>query len=104
MKEIYRSFEGRLDCTNQAGYIVYRSDNWVEVESLSIHTDVSSTRYRFRPDDFPDDPSDLLAIGELQDAVDCGRITGQVLYRGKWRVPSKIIDQYKDYNWRKYCQ
>ena len=36
MKEIYRSFDGKLDVDNQSGYIVYEGNGFYEIESFSV--------------------------------------------------------------------
>ena len=36
MKEVYRSFEGKLDVDNQTGTIVYDGGEYWQFESLSV--------------------------------------------------------------------
>lgn len=103
-EEIYRSFSGKLGVENQEGYIIYSVDEWLEYKTLSVRQNTITVRIRFRPSDAPIDWSDMCALGEIIEAVDCGRIPGQVWYRGAWRTPRKLIEQYQDYNWKKYCK
>lgn len=103
-KEIYRSFNGKLDAENRSGYIIYDCGAWYECEGLSVYNDVTNTLVRFLPSDAPSNLSDAAAIGEIIDAVNCGRISGQVFWRGKWYTPRDIMDKYQDVNWRKYCK
>ena len=39
MKEIYRSFEGKLDVDNQEGYIVYQGNGFFEIHNISVWSD-----------------------------------------------------------------
>lgn len=106
MQEIYRSFEGKLDMSNQSGYIVYQIENGkygYQIESLSIDSEKQEPKIRIMAADAPKDWTDLTAIGELIDAVDCGRIPGQMIYKEHWITPRNIMDDRQDYNWKKYC-
>lgn len=105
-KEIYRSFSGKLNLENKSGYIITSigDGQWIECESLSVDQDVLPCKIRFRPVDAPSDWSNESAIGEIIDAVDCGRIPGQVFWHGKWQSPQSIIESHCDYNWRRHCK
>lgn len=105
MKEIYRSFEGTLGVENREGFIVYEVGEWCECECLSVYEYKEDLRFRFPRSMAPESWEDwgFLGLGEMIDAVECGRIDGQVLVGGKWRTPRKIMDKHQDYNWRKYC-
>lgn len=102
-REVYRSFEGKLGVDNRDGYIVYESDNYITVERLSVYNDAIETCTRIPKTAVTCPLSDGAALAELEDAVDCGRINGQVRYRGKWYSPRSIMDKYQDANWRAHC-
>lgn len=46
MKEIYRSFEGKLDVENQEGYIVYEGNGFYEVRNISVWSDKTDGSFR----------------------------------------------------------
>lgn len=48
MKEIYRSFDGKLGPKNQAGYIVYKGKDFYEVENISAWNDQPNGRFRVK--------------------------------------------------------
>lgn len=102
MKEIYRSFEGTLGVENREGFIVYEAGKWYECECLSVYEYKEDFRFRF-PRSMAPESWDSFDLGEMIDAVECGRIDGRVFVEGKWRTPRKIMDKHQDYNWRKYC-
>ena len=102
-QELYRSFHEPLGVNNQEGYIVSTDGTWLEYRTLSVWNDAIELKIRFRPEDAPKDLSDSAALGGIAEAVDHGRIPGQVFYRGKWRTPQAMIERYKDFNWRCHC-
>lgn len=100
MKEIYRSFEGKLNVENQNGYIVYELKEMYEIHELSVWGN-GANKFRVQKNDFDlNRINELLYIGELYESVDCGRIDGQIYYKDKWRSPQKIMDKNKTYKWR----
>ena len=104
MKELYRSFEGLLNIDNPSGYVVYELKEWYQVDFLNVYCDVADSKVRFAKDYAPDHWGNAKAIAELDDAVFCGRIPGQMYYRGKGRTPRKIMDSNGDYIWTRYCE
>lgn len=103
MKEIYRSFDGQLSADTRDGYIINEGIEWLEYKPVSLYTETRTLRVRFRREDAPASFADAAAMGEVLDAVECGRIPGQVLYNGKWRTPQTLIQKHKDYNWWRHC-
>lgn len=102
MKEIYRNFEGTLGVETPEGVIVYEVGKWCECECLSVYEYKADLRFRFPRSMAPQSWEDW-DLGETIDAVEHGRIDGQVFVGGEWRTPRKIMDKHQDYNWRKYC-
>ena len=42
MKEVYCSFEGKLDLSNQSGYVIYEMENnMLQIEFLSVDNSYS---------------------------------------------------------------
>lgn len=108
MKEVYRSFEGKLNLDNQSGYIIYELKDFYQIEFLSIEKisdDSGSIRLRkhiFSEEDF----SNLEKITKLETYIESGCADyGQCQYKGKWySVPviRKIQFERHDGNWKKY--
>ncbi len=101
MKEIYRSFDGKLDVDNQSGYIVYEGNGFYEIESFSVWRS-GSKRVRLKA---PVDWTDLAAIGEATLGVEHGVVEGQAFYKGKWygtETINRIQNKYGDYSWQAY--
>lgn len=86
MREVYRSFEGKIGVDCRSGYIITELKDFYEVEFLSAYNDVKDTRVRIRKELLPEsDFSNLEKIVELQIAIDSGfGDYGQRFYDGKW--------------------
>lgn len=108
MKEVYRSFEGKLNYDNPVGHIVYDDKNFYKIESLSAW---SSGNLIMRisknvPFDFKDDNK----IGILYMDIFDGKYTTndyQVFVRGKWyggETINKIVNSHRDHNWTRYIK
>lgn len=48
MKEVYRSFEEKLNVDNQSGYIIYETEDFCQVEFLSVWSDQEDIKVRIR--------------------------------------------------------
>ena len=108
MKELYKSFEGKLGVENQNGYIIYEADNsLLEIEELSIRQDIKKYRYRVPATLLPKaDFANIQKIGELQADIWNGCYeNGQIFFKGKWYSGKKIAEiqqKNQDQNWQKY--
>lgn len=106
MKEIYRTFEGKLDVQNQFGTILYvTGTNKIMAESLSAWSDIKTSRYRFPESEKynRNSPEKIMEdLGEIEYDIENGRIEGEVFYNNKWVCPQKIMDAHKTYKWRQY--
>ena len=101
MKEIYQSFEGKLDYDQQFGYIVSQGNGFYEVESFSVW---KSGSHKVRLKD-PVDWTDFDAIAIASVGVERGVVEGQAFYNGKWystETINKIQDRWGDYDWKSY--
>ena len=109
MKEVYRSFEGKLDVDNQTGTIVYDGCEYWQFESLSVWQGAQKSLYRIskavlKESEFEDDEK----IGEIIVNISNGNYEDknmQEFYNGKWySSPTirKIQNDNQDYNWEKY--
>ena len=101
MKEVYRSFEGKLDLDQSEGIVVCELDDWYEIQWLNVDKSITDTYFRIpktasEPDWSEYDFSDALL------AVEQGSIDGQMFAKGKWYSPKQIINARKDPMWRKY--
>lgn len=109
MRELYRSFEGKLSVDQQDGYILYSINDGalVEYNSLSVWQDQRSERAHIpaallRPEDYGNSDK----IGGL--VVDCwfGNLPdGQIYFRGKWwtgKAIRAIQAKHNDNNWQRY--
>ena len=104
MKEIYRSFEGKLDAEKSEGYVVYDCGDKYELHFLSAYDDVNKSKIRIFKDDLPD-VADIDRIGEIYLKINEGAMRGDTFYKNKWysmELINKIQEDKKDYNWRKY--
>lgn len=108
-KEIYRSFEGKLDCDNQEGYILYSANdgNTIVYEGLSVWKDVNTDLAMFParllpPEDYDNDDK----ICEILEDCRCGSLPdGHIYYRGKWwsgKQITAIQQRNNDLYWQKY--
>lgn len=100
-KEVYKSFTGRLDLDNQSGYIVYETDEYYRIESISLGADTSLTLVEKQYFDL-NKVSDIEYIGSVLIDVDHGCIPGKVYFKHKWHSPGEIMESHKDHNWKKY--
>lgn len=104
MKEIYRSFEGKLDVDNQSGYIIYELKDFFQIMWLSVSSKTQRIRIGKKlltTDDFKNENK----LAEMSLAVEDGNINGQFHYHDKWydyQTICKIQKRYQDYNWKKY--
>lgn len=107
MKEIYRSFEEKLNPVCQFGIIIKENNSMYQIENVSVWTSTPA-KFRVYKNDF--DISilgrsiDQLCsyIGELYEQVNCGQISGQILCAKKWVSPIGIMKKNQDAKWRKY--
>lgn len=108
MKEIYRSFAGKLSPDNTDGYIIYDAGSGLlEIESVSVRPDVAKSRIRVPAELLPASAfADVARIGELTIDADNGCYSrGQTFFRGKWFSGDKIAEiqrANRDQNWKKY--
>ena len=109
MKEVYRSFEGKLDVDNQTGTIVYDGGEYWQFESLSVWQGAQKSLYRIskavlKESEFEDDEK----IGEIIVNISNGNYEDknmQEFYNGKWYTSPtirKIQNNNQDYNLKKY--
>ena len=107
MKEIYRSFEGKLDAEKREGYVVYDYGQKYEIHFVSAYSstsDVNDTRVRIYKEDLPD-ITDLDKITELMLKINDGSMRGEAFYKHEWyrqQYINKLQEVHQDYNWRKY--
>lgn len=110
MKEIYRSFDGKLNVDQQDGYILYSTDDGgalIEYEGLSVWQDVRTERARIPADHLPPEQyGDTERIGELVADCWCGNLAaGQIYFCGKWWSGDKIREiqrKNNDLQWQRY--
>lgn len=109
MKEIYRSFEGKLGVEQQEGYILYTVNNGdlIEYEGLSVWEDAKTERARIPVRYLP--ASDYDNLGKITELVgDCyyGNLPGgQIHIKGKWwsyDTICKIQQKHNDNAWMRY--
>lgn len=109
MKEIYRSFEGKLNVDCQEGYILYTVNNGdlIEYEGLSVWADTKTERARI-PARYLSE-ADYGNLDKIMDLVgDCyyGNLPGgQIHINGKWwsyDTICKIQQKHHDNNWMRY--
>lgn len=103
--EVYRSFDGKLDVENQAGYVITELKDFYEVEFLSVwggHGRVRIRKERLAVSDF----GNLEKIDELREDIECGRADyGQCYYDGKWygyEAICKIQTANQSNEWKPY--
>lgn len=107
MKEIYRSFEGKLNVGNQTGYIIYELNDFYQIEFLSVWSDAKEDKVRIRKALLKEaDFSNLEKIGDLQMDIEngCGDY-GQCYFNEKWygfETICKIQDKHDDNNWKRH--
>lgn len=108
MKELYRSFEGKLNVENQTGYIIYATSNGLlEIEELSVLPDAKTHRYRIPADLLPEtDYANVEKIGALTADLWFGLYeNGQIFFNGKWfsgKTISRIQQKNRDKFWQRY--
>lgn len=107
MKEIYRSFEGKLDVNNQSGYIIEDGNDFYQVSFISVWTDQEDRKYRISKE-IKFDFTDIDRISEIVTDIENGCYDSekcQVLYNGKWysgKTINKIQSKNDDYYWKRY--
>lgn len=107
MKEIYRSFEGKLDVNNQSGYIIEEGNDFYQVSFLSVQDDQKDDKIRVSKE-IKFDFTDVDRIAEIATDIENGCYDSekcQVLYNGKWysgKTINKIQNANKDYRWKRY--
>lgn len=108
MKEVYRSFEGRIGVDQQEGYIIYDIEGYWQIEELSAWQSGNKPRYRIgkehlRPCDF----GNRSKITELEADAELGvRDNMQYYYKDKWwttQTIRKIQSTQQDQHWQKYA-
>lgn len=104
MKEIYRSFEGRLNVEQRWGYIVYDCGDVYEVDALYVDVNDGDWKVRIYKEDFPD-LTDFQKICEIAGEIKDGLKRGAVFYRNKWynqELINKIQDKTGNPFWKRY--
>lgn len=107
MKEVFCSFEGKLNFDNQSGYVIYELEDFYQVEFLDVFGDVQQEKVRIKKHLLSDsDFGDLDKISGMCDDILYGRANlGQYFYKGKW-YDYDTICKYQlinhDFNWRCY--
>ena len=107
MKEIYRSFEGKLNVNNQSGYIIEDGNDFYQISFLSIQDDQKDDKIRVSKE-IKFDFTDVDKIAEIALDIENGCYDSekcQVLYDGKWysgKTINKIQNANKDYRWKRY--
>ena len=105
MKELYRSFEGKLDAENRFGYIVYENEDFYEIHSLSVYTHGTQKVRVSKSVSF--DMADLAEIGRMYSEVEAGKTEGQAWFGGRWysmETIHKIQTKYENYHWQRYVK
>lgn len=103
-KEIYRSFEGKLDPDTRSGYVIYETNNFYEINFLSVYSEIGTQKIRV-PKTTKFEFDNLEQISEIQEDVENGCRDGQAYYKEKWysqQTINKIQKNNSDYNWRRY--
>ena len=105
MKEIYRSFEGKLDVDNRSGVIVYGLKNGVVIDFCNVLLGAwPAPLTRVKLNGVPHNTDwESFNFGEMWDDAFYGRIDGQFYYNGYWRSPRKIMEENRDVHWVRYC-
>ena len=104
MKEIYRSFEGKLDVDNQSGYIIYELKDFFQIDWLSVSSKTQRVRIGKKlltSEDFENENK----LAELSLAVENGNVNGQCYYHDKWydyQTICKIQKKRQSYDWKMY--
>ena len=107
MKEIYRSFEGKLNVNNQSGYIIEEGNDFYQISFLSVQNDQKDDKIRVSKE-IKFDFTDVDKIAEIALDIENGCYDSekcQVLYNGKWysgKTINKIQNANKDYRWIRY--
>lgn len=105
MKEVYRSFEGKLNVDQREGYVVYDCGDVYEIHHLSVYSDVRDSRMRVFKEDLPD-LTDTAKIAEIELEICDGVRRGAIFYRCRWYnqdLINKIQRMNDDMNWRRYA-
>lgn len=109
MKELYRSFEGKLDVDNQSGYIIYdnKKTNTYEIQFINVTVSKKSEKFRVSKNLLSQNEfSNLEKIQTLYVEVGNGVYeNGQISYKNRWYSAKMIRDIQKDrqdQNWKKY--
>lgn len=106
--EIYRSFNGKLDCDHQNGYILYSTNNdCIVYEGLSVWQDVNTELVMFPARLLSaEDYSNAEKLGGIISDCHCGNIPdGRVFYHGKWWSGDRIRDiqrRNNDLRWQRH--
>lgn len=108
MKEIYRSFEGKLNVENQSGYIIYEIENFYQIEFISVRTS-GSDKVRIKKELLQkEDFENLEKITEIEMDIENGRADyGQCWYKEKWYsydTINKIQCKNQDNYWKRYVK
>ena len=99
MKEVWRSFEGKLDGVTQHGHIVYEIEGMYEIHEMDVY---SGGAHKFRiAKDYCKDYKDLEYLAIVEQNVFHGhhdRQDMQVMYDGKWWSGKKICEIIEENN------
>lgn len=107
MKEIFRSFEGKLNCDNQSGYIIYESEKFYQIEFLSVWNDVEDGKIRIWKEYLSEkDFGNIEKINNIQMDIENGCFNyGQCFYKQRWfgfNTICKIQDKNQSNEWKKF--
>lgn len=107
-KELYRSFEGKLDVGNEEGYIIYNiGDGRLQIEHYNVWTHGPQEPFRI-PSKLlpPEDYGNEAKIVELCVDAWYGRRAGtEIYFRNRWysdEAIEKIQALHEDNVWQKY--
>lgn len=106
MKEVYRSFDRKLDVDRQSGYTITDTGNFYEVVFISVWSSAPG-RVRIRKDAItPDDFADGEKLARIQLDIESGASdAGLAYWNGKWYSQDTIRAiqaAHQDAQWKKY--
>lgn len=107
-KEIWRSFEGKLGVENQYGWIVYETEKYYDIESLSVWNDTQTRHTRIAKEEINEEIyKDMIKLTDAEEMVRNGIMEGQYYSTktNKWyktETIKKIQEKNNDKEWQKY--